>query len=77
MKNVMTPVGFANALKAGIAANFAPPNQAAELAKLCELLQDMAMSLEMQAEREHGPAAQRTTRYMAFLGSVGTELDIA
>lgn len=42
--------GVARSIIRGVKANFAPENQQAELERLAELFQDMAMSCEMEAD---------------------------
>jgi len=72
-----TTIAVVNALRAGVEANFAPPDQAAELEKLSDLLLEMAASLEMHAiNPETGlPADERSMRYASLLGELGWVLD--
>lgn len=70
MINRLTTIAVANALRKGVEANFAPPNQATELEKLSGLLLDMAASLEMT-----DPDDERTMKYARILGEVGGLLD--
>jgi selenocysteine lyase/cysteine desulfurase len=46
----LTATGIARVLARGIKANFAPDNQRAEIDRLVEYLQDLAMSRGMHAE---------------------------
>jgi hypothetical protein len=46
----LTATGFARVLARGIKANFNPENQRAEIDRLVEYLQDLAMSRGMHAE---------------------------
>lgn len=74
----MTAQAVANALKAGITANFEPSNQQAETEHLSELLLDMAASLEMDAVCSHSGLVQssdKKMRYAKILGDIAWELD--
>jgi hypothetical protein len=69
----------ANAIKAGVAANFQPSDQAAELEKISGLFLDMAASVEMvNIDAKSGlPADPRHSHYAAVLGDLGWLLDVA
>jgi len=75
----VTLIAISNALRAGIEANFAPPNQAKELEKLSDLLLEMAASLEMHAiDPETGlHADERRMKYAQLLGELGWLLDVS
>lgn len=72
-----TTTGVANAIKAGIEANFAPTDQEAELERMGELFLDLAASLEMQVEcyQLSGTQEAKLARYADFLGGIGFLLD--
>ena len=67
---------FANALRKGIEANFAPENQAAEREKLSELLTEMAASLEMDSIVNHTGlvAPGKKMKYANLLGEISWAL---
>lgn len=54
-----TTRGIARSIIRGVKANFAPENQEAELEKIVELFQDLAMSLEMTADLPNGSDVHR------------------
>ena len=70
--------GVANAIKAGVKANYEPQNQAAELERLSELFLEMAASVEMHnVDPATGlPSSERQSRYAAMLGDLGWLLDV-
>jgi hypothetical protein len=72
-----TTTAIANAIRAGVAANFEPDNQEAELEKISELLLDMAASLEMDLVGDHFGlrAPSQKMRYSNLLGEIGWALD--
>ena len=74
-----TTIAIANALRKGVEANFAPENQAAELERICELLLDMAASLEMNSiDPETGVSVPgHKATYAALLGDLGWQLDVS
>lgn len=73
----VTLIAVSNALRAGIEANFSPPNQVEELEKLSDLLLEMAASLEMHAiDPETGlHSDERRMKYAQLLGELGWLLD--
>ena len=77
MMKTMKTMDVADALRAGFEANFAPPEQAAELAKFTDLLLGMAASLEMLATNpETGlPADKVAMRHADLLGKLAMLLD--
>ena len=74
-----TTQAIANAIKAGVQANFAPPNQAAELERISDLFLEMAASVEMHnIDQATGlPTSEKQERYAAILGDLGYLLDNA
>lgn len=74
-----TTIGVANAIRAGIRANFAPTDQEAELEKISEYFLDLAASLEMQiecyADVTSETEAKKNLRYSDWLGEIGWKLD--
>lgn len=70
--------GIANAIMAGVKANYNPQNQAAELERLSELFLEMAASIEMHnIDPATGlPSSQQQSRYAAMLGDLGWLLDV-
>lgn len=69
--------GVANAIRAGVKANYEPQNQATELERLSGLFLEMAASIEMHniVEATGLPGSERQSRYAAMLGDLGWLLD--
>jgi hypothetical protein len=80
MKNhIATPHGFARLIIRGVHANFAPENQKAELDRLAEIFQDMAMSRDGDAQTGKCNTIEfrLATSDAAWLSEIGDELDEA
>lgn len=77
--HIATPHGFAKLIIRGIRANYAPENQKAELDKLAELFQDMAMSRDGEAQDNKCTQVEfrLATSDAAWLSEIGDELDDA
>jgi hypothetical protein len=74
----LTATGIARVLARGIKANFAPENQRAEIDRLVEYLQDLAMSRGMHAEMaEAWGDRQRAENDADILDRIATELEAA
>ena len=75
--NVLTAHGFAGVLARGIQANFAPTHQAAEIDRLVEYLQDLAMSRAMETELPGYPAtaAAQAKRDADWLETLAGQLE--
>jgi hypothetical protein len=72
----LTTTGIARILARGIKANFNPENQHAEIARLAEYLQDLAMSRAMEAELTQGRGeCQRAEDDADFLDDLASELE--
>jgi len=73
-----TTIAIANALRAGVAANWPPPEQAAKVEEFSEMLLEMAASLEMDAQCNHTGTADpkdKKMRYATLLGQIAWEMD--
>lgn len=57
--NMKTARGVARSIIRGVKANFAPENRQAELERIVEFFQDLAMSLEMTADLPGGSDVHR------------------
>jgi hypothetical protein len=77
--NVLTAHGFARVLARGIQANFAPTHQAAEIDRLVEYLQDLAMSRAMESELPAclPTAATQARRDADWLETIAGQLEAA
>jgi len=77
--NVLTAHGFARVLARGIQANFAPTHQAAEIDRLVEYLEDLAMSRAMESELPTCPAtaATQARRDADWLETIAGQLEAA
>ena len=73
----LTSRGVARLLLRGIQANFAPENQPAEVARLVEYLQDLAMARGMMAMLPDtaSPQVQQANDDAMWLDAVACELD--
>ena len=72
----LTATGIARVLARGIKANFAPENQRAEIDRLVEYLQDLAMSRGMHAEMaETWGDRQRAENDADILDAIASELE--
>ena len=74
---VLTPHGFARVLIRGIRANFAPTHQAAEIDRLVEYLQDLAMSRATDAELPGCPpaAAEQAEHDVHWLETIAGQIE--
>ena len=73
-----TTIAIANAIRAGVKANFEPDKHFLQLDNLSNLLLDMAASLEMDATCEHTGVADPKDQKMRdaeLLGELGWALD--
>ena len=74
----LTTTGIARVLARGIRANFAPENQQAEIQRMVEYLQDLAMSRGMAAELAEADGERRLADSDAdFLDAIASELEAA
>ena len=71
----LTARGFARLLERGIRANFIPERQNAELLRLTELISDLAMSRENEAEILPGANQRQAHEEAVWLGAVAAELE--
>lgn len=72
----LTTTGIARILARGIKANFTPENQRAEIERLVEYLQDLAMSRGMHAElMDSTPERQRAENDADLLNAIASELE--
>jgi len=72
----LTTTGIARILARGIKANFIPKSQRAEIERLVEYLQDLAMSRAMEAELTQGRGErQRAEDDADFLDDLAGELE--
>ena len=72
----LTATGIARVLARGIKANYAPENQQAEIERLVEYLQDLAMSRGMHAElMDSTRERQRAENDADLLDAIACELD--
>ena len=77
--NVLTAHGFARVLARGIKANFTPTHQAAEIDRLVEYIEDLAMSRAMETELPGCPAtvAAQAKRDADWLEALAGQLEAA
>lgn len=74
----LTATGFARVLARGIKANFNPESQRAEIERLVEYLQDLAMSRCMHAElMDSTRERQQAENDADILDRIATELEAA
>ncbi len=72
----LTTTGIARVLARGIRANYAPENQQAEIERLVEYLQDLAMSRGMHAELIDGTRERQQAENDAdLLDAIACELE--
>jgi len=72
----LTATGIARVLARGIKANYAPENQRAEVERLVEYLQDLAMSRGMDAELTKASGERsRAENDADVLDGIATELE--
>jgi len=72
----LTATGIARVLARGIKANYAPENQRAEVERLVEYLQDLAMSRGMDAELTKASGERsRAENDAVVLDGIATELE--
>ncbi len=71
----LTARGLARLIERGIRANFTPENQDAEIRRLAELFEELAMSRAMDAELPNPSSRQRQASQDAdWLGAIAGEL---
>jgi hypothetical protein len=78
-QNALTACGVARLLVRAIRANYAPPHQQAEMERLVEYLQDLAVSRANEAELpgQTTDATGRAQGDAAWLDTLATELEAA
>jgi hypothetical protein len=75
--NTMTPCGFARLLARGIEASYPPEKKTAEIERLVEYLQDLAVSRSMHAELPGYGTAQhkRAAQDAEWLDAIASHLE--
>ena len=78
MRKTLTAIGFARVIVRAVRANFAPEAQEAEIERLAQLFDDMAVSRAMDAELTDLVAEQKQAEIDAdILDAVAAELEQA